>query len=107
MPLKIRYEHFEFPKHLELPVLAELPEDFEIRSVFHSFKEAWTKLNLNGGKDDLRFMTHCRHCGGWVPGRAHEHHVNTLDGHRLAWRKGTEFYCPRCANEIAFEGIMS
>lgn len=105
MPFHTRHEYFEFPKRMELPVLKELPQEFEVRAFLHSF-EAWTKIDVIK-KDKLRFMTLCKACGGWVEGQAHQHQVNDLDGSRLCGRKGVEFYCPRCAKQIHFEGVMS
>ena len=107
MPIRYKAEHFEYPKRLELPVVKELTDNFEVVSIFGSF-EARTKLDLTKrGGGPMEFMTKCHHCGGWVPGRAHEHHVNNLDGQRLCGRKGTEFYCPRCGQEVHFSGMMS
>lgn len=107
MPIRYRPEHFEFPKNMSLPVFKELPEGFEIRSFFGEW-EAWNRPNFqNPSKEKLRILTKCHHCGGWVEGRAHKHHVNNLDGSRLCGRRGTEYYCPRCANEIHFSGMMS
>jgi hypothetical protein len=99
MPIRYKAEHFEFPKRMELPVVKELPSEFERRFYKH---EACTRY-----PESLKFMTNCHHCGGWVPGQAHEHRVNTLDGSRLCGRKGTEYYCPRCGKEIHFSGMMS
>lgn len=106
MPIRYKAEYFEFPKRMELPVLKELPPEFEL--CFSSSFEAWTRLQfLDGKADKLRFMTACHYCGGWVEGKPYEHRVNTLDGSRLCGRKGTEYYCPRCAKEIHFSGMMS
>lgn len=106
MPIRYIPEHFDFPQRLGLPVLKELPPEFEEHS-FLGPKTAWTKLDLNRKSVGLRMMVLCHHCGGWIPGRAHEHHINNLDGSRLCGRKGTEYYCPRCAKEICFSGVMS
>jgi hypothetical protein len=110
MPIRYKAEHFDFPKHLDTPVYKELPEGFEDRTIGIGPKEAWTRFKVPlhpGAPDDLRFLTFCRHCGGWVPGSAYEHRVNTLDGSRLCGRRGVEYYCPRCAKEIYFSGMMS
>lgn len=109
MPIRYLAEHFEFPKNMDLPVYKELPQGFEVRSLFGDW-EAWNRIDLSTPgklKDELRILTKCHHCGGWVEGRAHEHRINNLDGSRLCGRRGTEYYCPRCAKEIHFEGLMS
>lgn len=107
MPIRYIAEHFEFPQNMSLPVFKELPHGFEIRSIFGEW-EARSRIDPTKPQhDDLRFMTKCHHCGGWVDGRAHEHKINNLDGSRLCGRRGTEYYCPRCAKEIRFEGMMS
>jgi hypothetical protein len=49
----------------------------------------------------------CRHCNGWIEGYANQYSVNTLDSSRLAGRRGTEWYCRRCGEQIAFLGMMS
>ena len=104
MPIRYKAEYFEFPKHLDLPVSKELPANFTVReSIFGSW-EAWNAESL---LPELEFMTNCHHCGGWVPGKAHEHRVNDLDGSRLCGRRGVEYFCPRCGKEIHFSGMMS
>lgn len=118
MPIRYKAEHFDFPKHLELPVFQELPATFTVRgSIFGSW-EAWNgehrldeyrkkREEIARSLPELAFMTNCHHCGGWVPGQAHQHRVNDLDGSRLCGRRGTEYYCPRCGKEIHFSGMMS
>jgi hypothetical protein len=107
MPIRTRYEHFEFPKNLDLPVHKELPEDFEKRELFLGPAIAWLKLSIRERSDRVTFMYHCRHCEGWIPGEPYEHEINNLDSSRLCGRRGTEYYCRRCAEQIYFSGMMS
>lgn len=112
MPLRQTFESFEYPKRLELPVLKELPPEFEEKEFLGGPKRAWTsiawaKAQIVAGKDHkMRFMTFCNHCGGWVEGEPHKNELCTpLRG--LAGRQGTEYYCPRCAKYLTFSGLMS
>ena len=113
MPIRTRYEHFEFPKDLNLEVFKELPEGFEQKGWLLGPKTAWTVMQRNEDgspspiQQPFREMTYCQHCEGWIEARPHEHQINNLDGSRLCGRKGTEYYCARCAQEIHFSGMMS
>ncbi|GAB4528640.1 MAG: hypothetical protein OHK0046_47750 [Anaerolineae bacterium] len=49
---------------------------------------------------------HCPHCGGWIAGAAVEQHVSD-DMRKLSGRRGTTFYCRRCAWQIGFTGAMA
>lgn len=106
MPIRYNAEYFEFPKNMSLSVHKELPEGFEVRSIFGDW-EAWKVSTRDNPGGKLLFLTKCHHCGGWVEGRAHEHRIDNLDGSRLCGRRGKEYYCPRCAKEIHFSGMMS
>lgn len=50
-------------------------------------------------------MYHCRFCEGWIDGEPTEFRINTLGV--LSGRRGSEFYCRRCGQELAFFGMMS
>jgi len=101
MPFRPRYEHFEFPKLLDLPVFKEPPEGAE-----EGFSMGFKSLRSRHPKP-FRSWHFCHHCAGWIEGEPHENRVNTLDGSRLSGRRGTEFFCRRCAKEIGFSGLMS
>lgn len=111
MPIRYHAEYFDFPQDMDLPVHKELPPEFEASPLWPW--EARTKLNRDAqGKvirpiPELLFMTKCWHCEGWVPGKPREHDINNLDGRGRCGRRGTEYYCPRCAKEVHFSGIMS
>lgn len=99
MPIRNKYEHFEYPKRMDLAVLKEQPEGLDMH--FFGPKTVWSK------GPPLKNWFYCPYCQGWIEGKPHENEINNLDGRRLCGRKGTEFYCIRCAREICFSGMMS
>jgi len=101
MPFRTKAEYFEYPQRPELSVLKELPESAENGFTF-GYKSQRTRH-----PEPFRQWFFCHHCGGWIEGEPHENEVNNLDGRRLAGRRGTEFYCIRCARQIGFSGMMS
>ena len=103
MPIRMQPEHFEFPKRLDMPVLKDPPEGSDIRLTF-GYK--WVSSPVLGGRP-FKVWFFCHHCQGWIEGEPHEHEVNDLDGRRLCGRRGTEFWCLRCAQQIGFSGMMS
>lgn len=101
-----------FPEHKwprpvpnpEMKVLAELPDwAHEERFPLANVKEA---AGRNPEGQFVRF-THCHHCGGWVVGECRRNWENTLEPGRLSGRKGYARVCPRCAQEIGFDGVVS
>jgi hypothetical protein len=104
MPWKLHFE--EAPKNLNLTVYKELPLGLVIKSDWlRSFKIAG-KPTPGGWVSE----THCycnRDCQGWIEGIPNEYKVNTLAPHQLAGRQGTEYYCLRCGEQIAFFGVVS
>lgn len=99
-----RQEYFEAPKNLSLPVHKELPDGVEEGrlSFIHNLKEA------SGYIDGHYVWFHfCKRCGGWIEGQPNGYEVNTLSSHQLSGRRGTEYHCCRCGEQIAFSGIMS
>ncbi len=103
MPYSQHY--FPAPKNPSLPVLKELPPGIaeDGRQWIHNLREASGYV----AKGDYHFYTYCDHCGGWIRGHANEYEVNTLAPHQLAGRRGTEYYCQRCGEQLAFSGMMS
>lgn len=96
MPYRQVYE--EAPKNPKLPVLEKLPDGVHQSGLTWGTKEAY---------GNHQHFYYCPHCKGWIEGHANEYQVNNLDSAHLAGRQGTEWYCLRCGNEIAFIGIMS
>jgi len=86
---------------MDLPVLKDPPEGSEEGFSF-GYKSRRTRH-----PNPFHWWYFCHHCQGWIEGQPHENEVNNLDGRRLAGRKGTEFFCIRCAEEIGFSGMMS
>lgn len=83
----------------------ELPPNVRFETIglgFRQFAEATVF-----GHDTFQHWYECRHCNGWIEGYANQFDVNTLDSSRLAGRRGTEWYCRRCGEQIAFIGLMS
>jgi hypothetical protein len=101
MPFRTKEECFEYPKRLDLPVLKEPPEGVE-EGLSFGHKSLRTRYPA-----PFKQWFYCQHCEGWIEGEPHENEVNNLDGRRLAGRKGTEFWCIRCARQIGFSGMMS
>lgn len=99
-----RNQWFDAPKDMSLTVHKELPEGVHEDSLrfLHNLKEA-------SGYTGLYYVTFhfCKHCGGWIEGHANEYEVNTLNSSRLSGRRGTEYHCCRCGEQIAFMGMMS
>ena len=95
---------FDAPKDMSLKVYKELPEGAVEGnlSFMHNLKEASGYVN-----GQYMFFHFCRHCGGWIEGHANSFEVNTLNSRQLSGRRGTEFYCCRCGERLAFSGIMS
>jgi hypothetical protein len=99
-----RNQWFDAPKDTSLIVHKELPEGVEVDrlSFIHNLREASGYVN---GR--YTFFTFCKRCGGWIEGHANEYEVNTLNSSRLSGRRGTEYHCCRCGEQIAFMGMMS
>lgn len=99
-----RNQWSDAPKDMSLPVLKELPEGVaEGRLAFiHNLKEASGYVDGH-----YVFYTFCKRCGGWIEGHANSFSVNTLNSSQLSGRKGTEYFCCRCGEQIAFMGMMS
>jgi hypothetical protein len=96
--------HYEpAPKDMNLPVRKDLPDGVTERK--------WTLSHLREAHgivgDDYLTFHYCDRCEGWIEGHANEYRVNTLDSSHLAGRQGTEYFCRRCGEEIAFSGLMS
>lgn len=98
-----RQEWFDAPKNTQLTVYKELPIGITERG--------WqlTSLKEATGYIDGKFKTFhfCYHCGGWIEGHANQYEVNTLSPNQLAGRQGIEYFCLRCGDHIAFDGMMS
>jgi len=84
------------PKDMTLPVLETLPEGVHEMDDMGVFEEAWLGSQR---------WHHCWHCKGWIPGHANEYSVSNLG--ILSGRQGTEYYCARCGEKIAFFGMVS
>jgi hypothetical protein len=50
---------------------------------------------------------YCPFDKGWIEGFPYRSHVNNLQPHALAGRKGWASYCRRCGREIDFDGAVS
>lgn len=104
MPWKQVYE--PAPKDMSLKVWREneLPDGtiIETEDLFRNFRAANLWLD-----DQLQHWYECRHCGGFIEGHYNQYEVNTLNSYRLSGRKGIEYYCRRCGEQIAFNGWMS
>lgn len=90
------------PKDESLPVFAELPPGrIEKRS------SAW--LGFKRIYVENVFYYYCdRTCSGWIQGRKpNMFSINTLSPERLAGRRGRQFYCCRCGEQIGFIGVRS
>lgn len=88
------------PKDESLPVLAELPPGQQrVREPF--WGECKTAY-VNGQP-----YYYCSSCQGWIQGLANEFSVNTLDSRSLSGRRGREYCCRRCGEEIGFIGMRS
>lgn len=105
MPYRLVWE--DAPHDDSLTVHESLPHGVAEHSLSSSLlggaREAW------GTTADGTFhkFHHCSRCGGWIEGDAYVSSVNTLNSSRLAGRQGTEYYCRRCGQEIAFSGLVS
>ncbi len=102
--MPFRQQWFDAPKDMSLTVHKNLPEGvFEDQFRFLDYlKEA------HGYVDGRHVVFHfCKRCGGWIEGHANQYEVNTLNSGRLSGRRGTEYYCCRCGEQIAFSGLMS
>lgn len=97
---------YDAPHDENLPVLQELPEGIQedqFMARWHpNRREARGRIN-----DAYKTYVYCRRCGGWIEGKYYTSRVNTLNSRQLAGRQGTEYYCPRCGEQVDFEGIMS
>lgn len=102
MPLRVRYEHFDAPKNPSLPVLKDKPDGRDY-GIFGP-PQIWSDHTKG---HPIKHWYECYRCGGWIEGMPFEHNVNTLDPAHLAGRRGTEFYCIRCGEEIHFSGLVS
>lgn len=90
------------PKDPTLKVSENLPDGVAESDSFHDLHEAYGFVG-----EEYKTYHHCRFCGGWIEGHAHELEVNNLNTRRLAGRQGTEYYCRRCGRQIGFFGLMS
>lgn len=99
-----RHQWFDAPKDESLIVHKELPEGVseERLSFIHNLREASGYIDGH-----YVFFHFCRRCGGWIEGHANQYSVNTLNSRQLSGRRGEEFYCCRCGEQIAFSGLMS
>ena len=98
------------PKNLRLTIHKHLPvgmEESRMGELLGYPRVAYPNLQLPRDQWPFTEMHYCSHCGGWIPGEATEFKVSTLDSSRLAGRQGTEWYCGRCGEQIAFVGLMS
>ena len=80
------------PLRMDLPVLPTLPEGVREIQPSAMFGMLRTAIGIGTWQD----YYHCRHCGGWIPGRIAEFVADDQ------YRKGREFYCIRCGEEICF-----
>jgi hypothetical protein len=86
---------YDAPRDLTLPILPELPAGVE-EFIFANPRQAF-----GAGKP----WTFCPSCKGWVEGRPYTSRVDNLGP--LCGRRGTEYHCPRCGEQIAFVGMVS
>lgn len=101
MPYRQVYE--PEPKDPTLEVVTELPDGItEQRSMSFRLREA-----RGSGDRYFEVYTYCSDCGGWVKSQSNMYTVNNLNSRALAGRSGMEYYCVRCAKQLAFHGIMS
>jgi len=99
-----RQSWFDAPKNMSLTVHKELPIGI------HESNGGWiNNLREAAGYnlDEHKTFHFCSHCGGWIEGHANEYSVNTLNSSQLSGRKGIEYFCCRCGEQIAFNGMMS
>jgi len=84
------------PKDMSLPVRKDIPEGVE---------QNWLGYR-SVTKGGLVRWYHCHYCDGWIEGHPSDYEVNNNLG-SLGGREGTEYYCKRCGEEIAFFGKMA
>lgn len=99
-----RNQWFDAPKDMSLTVHKELPEGVE-EGRFAFVRNMREASGMSG--DKYLFFYFCKRCGGWIEGHANEYSVNTLNPSQLSGRRGTEYFCCRCGEQIAFNGMMS
>ena len=99
-----RHQWFDAPKDSSLTIHNQLPEGVEEGrlSFGHNMREASGHVG-----DRYMFFHFCKRCGGWIEGQPNAFEINTLNPSQLAGRKGTEYFCRRCGEQIAFMGMMS
>lgn len=97
---KAGYFSRQYPdrKNLLLGVHAELPPG---RQMFWDNFESKLKTAFVAGKS----YHWCDRCNGWIEGEAQEYEVNSL--RPLSGRRGKEYNCRRCGEEIVFVGAVS
>lgn len=88
------------PKNKSLPVLKELPPGQQ------RVQDSWLGGAKTGYVNGEPYHW-CDRCGGWIEGEANEYSVNTLNSSMLCGRRGKEYYCRRCGEEIGFMGMRS
>ena len=66
----------------------------------------------NGGHEYFgegmeHYAYYCGNCKGWIMGEPNDYYINNLAPEHLAGRRGHDYYCRRCGENVGFSGIVS
>ena len=102
-------EWVEPKKSLKLKVHIELPSGYLEVDKNSSISRQYRMASIGGEPFAIpdKSLHFCDKCNGWINGWPNDYEINTLDGRRLAGRRGTEYHCARCGHKIGFFGMMS